>query len=213
MKDKSKSLNNKDIVIYALYLLGGWKKRIHTEDIALECFKIAPRKFSWVKHSQYPDMLPSLFALEAAKKQQHGELVIGETERKKTVKIIGGWMLTVSGVKWIKENLSRIEQSLNKNKIGGTRLHTDRKLEQLYKSTAFNKFLIKSENTELSHAEFAESLICTINTRSEKLNDRLNQLSSIAEELNKEEVKSYIDFCRKKFSSILESKRGDSDAE
>lgn len=213
MKDKFKNLSNMDIVIYALYILGGWQNRIHTEDIALECFKIAPRKFSWVKYSQYPDMLPSLFALEAAKKKQYGELIIGETERKKTVKIIGGWMLTVSGVKWIKENLSRIEQSLDKNKIGSKRLHSDRKLEELYKSTAFKKFLIESENTEFSHAEFAESLICTINTRSEKLNDRLNQLSSVAEELNKEEVKKYIDFCRKKFSSILASKRGDFNAE
>jgi len=203
IKQKVDRLNNIDIVMYALYKLGGWQKRINTEDIALECFRITPRKFSWIKYPQYPDIMPVLFSLESAKKKQCGALVIGETERKRTTKLIGGWILTVKGIRWIKDNIFRIEQVLNKNKITIGRLSTDRKINELYKSIAFKKFIAEQEKANISHAEFAESLICTVNTGVKILNDRLDQLNSIAEELNKKEVKNYVNFCRKKFELLL----------
>ena len=83
-------LSDKDIVIYALYILGGWHKRIHTEDIALKCYEIAPTKFSWVKYPKYPDLAPTRFALESAKKAKSGALVKGGSERKKSITSIGG---------------------------------------------------------------------------------------------------------------------------
>ena len=207
MIQKISKLSNIDVTIYALYKLGGWQKRIHTEDIALECFKITPRKFSWTKYSQYPDIMPVLFSLEAAKKKRYGELVVGETERKRTVKIIGGWMLTIKGIRWIKDNIFRIEQVLSENKITRGRLSIDRKIDELYKSKAFNKFLLERDKANISYSEFAESLICTVNTGVEILNSRLDQIDSIAEELNKEELKNYVNFCRMKFALLLKKER------
>ncbi len=203
MKEKVNKLSNMDVVLYVLYKLGGWQKRINTEDITLECFKVTSRKFSWIKYPQHPDIMPVLFSLESAKKKQYGALVIGETERKRTTKLIGGWMLTVKGIRWIKDNIFRIEKILNENKITTGRLSTDRKINELYKSVAFKKFIAVQEKAIISHAEFAESLICTVNTRVKILNDRLEQLNSIAEELNEEEVKNYVNFCQKKFESLL----------
>lgn len=200
---KIEKISDKDIVLYALYLLGGWQKRVHTEDIALKCYQIAPSKFSWVKYPQYPDPQPVRFALEKC-----GALVKGGSERKKTVKSVGGRMLTAEGIKWIKVNKPRIEQYLGKQRPIGDRLPTDRKLKELFKSMAFKKFLDHGEQAEISHAEFAESLVCTVNTRVEVLNDRLDQLYSIAEELRKEEVKNYVNFCRSRFASLLEKKGG-----
>jgi len=196
-------ISDKDIVLYALYLLGGWQKRVHTEDIALKCYQIAPSKFSWVKYPQYPDPQPVRFALEKC-----GALVKGGSERKKTVKSVGGRMLTAEGIKWIKENKTRIEQYLGKHRPTGDRLPTDRKLKELLRSVAFNKFRDYGEQAEISHAEFAESLVCTVNTRAEVLNDRLEQLYSIAEELKREEIKNYVNFCRSKFDPLLEEKGG-----
>ncbi|MEO0010166.1 MAG: hypothetical protein ABIK51_06585, partial [candidate division WOR-3 bacterium] len=77
MKRKTDSLSDIDIAVYALYILGGWHSRIHTEDIALKCFELAKSKFSWVKYPQYPDPTPARYALEAAKKQENGALVTG----------------------------------------------------------------------------------------------------------------------------------------
>jgi len=202
-EQKLDKLSDIDIVIYALYLLGGWQKRVHTEDIALKCFELAPSKFSWVKYPSYPDIAPARFALEAAKKPKNGGLVKGESERKKTAKNIGGWLLTAEGIKWIKIHKPRIEKYLGKYKPLGDRLEADRKLKELLRSTAFKKFKYYGENADISHAEFAESLICTVNARAEVLNARLDQLYAIAEEIEIEEVKNYVRFCRTKFAFLL----------
>lgn len=197
------SLNDRDITLYALYLLGGWQKRIHTEDVALKCYELAPSKFSWVKYPQHPDLAPARFALEAAKKPKNGALVKGESERKRTVQSIGGWMLTKEGVQWISGNKARIEQYLGRRVPMGVRLLGDRKLKELLESTAFGKFMAFGAQADISHTEFVESLICTVNTKKEILHDRLDQLYSTAERLRREEIKNYVNFCRKKFASVL----------
>jgi hypothetical protein len=71
-------------------------------------------------------------------------------------------------------------------------------------SAAFRKFRDGGEQAKISHAEFAESLVCTVNAVAEVLNDRLDQLYSMAEELKREDIKSYINLCRKRFASLLE---------
>lgn len=193
-------LSNIDIVLYVLYLLGGWQKRVHAEDIALRCYKLAPSKFSWIKYPKHPDILVTYQALGDAKKPKYGALVKGKSERKNPP---GGWMLTANGIQWIKANKSRIEQYLGKHIPMGDRLPADRKLKELFGTIAFRKFRDHGNQAEISHAEFAESLVCTVNTKAGVLNDRLEQLYSIAEELKKEEVKNYINFCRNKFAPLL----------
>lgn len=205
---KFDKLSDKDIVVYALYLLDGWQRRVHTEDIALKCYELAPNRFSWVKYPQYPDLAPARFALESAKKLQYGTLVKGESERKKTIKKVGGWILTASGIQWVKANEARIKKYLDRQLPIGDRLPGDRKLKELLGSPAFKKFAGFGELAEISHAEFAESLICTVNTGAEVLNDRLEQLYSIAEKLKRKEVKKYVDFCRKRFALLLGEKGG-----
>jgi len=203
-KGKTDKLTQKDIVVYALYVLGGWQKRVHTEDVALKCYELAPPHFSWVKYPQYPDLAPVRFVLEAATKPKNGALVKGESERKKTVTSVGGRMLTAAGIEWIKANKVRIERSLGKRKPIVDRLPAHRKLKQLAESMAFKKFTNFGGQAEVSHSEFAESLVCTVNTRAELLNDRLDQLYSIAEELGRGEIKDYVSFCRRRFRSILD---------
>lgn len=201
-KEKLDELSNVDIVLYVLDHLGGWQKRVHTEDIALKCYELAPSKFSWIKYPEYPDLSAAYYALLSAKKLEYGALVKGESE--KTKKAIGGWMLTADGIEWMEENRERIEKYLGRHKPIGDRLPADRKLKELLRSTAFKKFKAYGEQAEISHADFAESLVCTVNTRSEVLNDRLEQLYSIAEKLEKEDVKNYVNSCRKKFAALLE---------
>lgn len=205
-KQEIGTLSDKDIAVYALYILGGWQKRIHTEDIALKCYELAPSKFSWVKYPEHPDIAPARFALEAAKKPENGALVKGESERKRTAQSIGGWMLTTNGVQWTKVNRPRIEQYLGKHTPVADRLSSDRRLKELLKSVAYKRFKDYGEKAEISRADFAESLVCTVNTRGDVLDDRLDLLYSTAEEMRREEVKNYVNFCRKRFAVFLRSK-------
>lgn len=193
------NLSNRDVVVYALYLLGGWQKRVHTEDIALKCYELAPSQFSWVRHPEYPDPSTARYALEKA-----AGLVTGQSER--TGKSLGGWMLTAHGVRWLRANRARIEKSLAGRTPSGDRSAAERKLKELLRSAAFQKFVADGDQAEISHAEFAESLVCTVNTGPEVLNDRLEQLYSVAEELGIAEVRDFVDFSRRRFASVLQEK-------
>ena len=121
-------------------------------------------------------------------------------------------MLTGNGVQWIKVNKARIEKYLGKHIPTGDRLASDRKLKELLRSAAFKEFSHNGDQAEFSHAEFAESLVCTVNASSEILNDRLEQLYSTGEKLQREEVKNYVSFCRKKFTLLLGGKEGEKNA-
>lgn len=198
-----KELSTKEITLYALYILGGWQRRIHTEDIALKCFELAPTKFSWTKFPQFPDLAPTRFALEGSKKKQNDVLVEGESEKKKSVITLGGWRLTPIGVKWIEANKKRIENVLGTHKQVGSRLDMSRKLKTLMESKAFIKFLNDKDNAQISHAEFAQSLICTVNTEKRVLNERIEQLYTTAEKLQKQNVKDYLNYCRVSFKNLL----------
>ncbi len=73
------TLTNRDMVVYALYSLGGATKRFHTEDIALKCFEVWPSAFSWTKYPEYPDKDIVRVALTDARKEKFGFLVDGRT--------------------------------------------------------------------------------------------------------------------------------------
>jgi len=198
---KESRLSVIDIVLYALYQLGGWQERVHTEDIALRCFQLAPSKFSWVKYKQYPDLMTAWYALGSAKKSPYGNLVIGGSERKRGSgkDKFGGWRLSEKGLEWIKDNKQRIEEALQGGMSPDDRLIEDRRLKTLIRSRAYNKFIAQGEKTEISHADFAESLVCTVNTKPEILQERLEQLYSAAGVLKQSEVQRYLDYCRKYF--------------
>lgn len=187
-------LNDKDIVIYALYILGGYQKRVHTEDIALKCYELARTRFSWTKYPQYPDIQPVRFALEKCK-----PLVVGSSERKLPT-IITGWRLTNEGIQWIRTNLSRIEKQLSTKQTPNERLIDSRRIKTLMSSEAFNRYLAEGEKATISKAEFVESIVCTINTKPDILAERIEQLYSTADLLNQDKIKQYLDFYRKRFA-------------
>jgi hypothetical protein len=199
---KEITLNDKDIVIYALYILGGYQKRVHTEDIALKCYEIAPTRFSWIKYPEYPDIQPVRFALEKCK-----PLIVGSSERKLPTTITG-WRLTSDGIKWVKMNLDRIDQQLGKKQPPTERLVDNRRIKALINSRAFKKYLAEGEKAEISRADFAESLVCTVNTKPEIVSERIEQLHSAADLLNQDKVKQYLDFCRKSFAKLQRGRDG-----
>jgi len=196
-------LSNEEIVLYSLYLLGGWHKRIHTEDVALKCFELAPSKFSWTKYPKYPDLAPARFALESAKNNQYGSLVEGESERKKNLNNIGGWRLTEKGVKWVKEKINKIETILGKHKQIGDRLFSNRRLKSLINSIAFQKYLKYGDESDITYSQFTESLICTVNTSKQIIIERLKQFTALSEKFGKDEIINYLNYCHKKFNNIL----------
>jgi len=112
------AFSNRDMVVYALHLLGGATKKCHTEDIAIKCFELWPTVFSWTKYPQNPDKDLVRVGLTDSRKAKNGTLVDGRTgkargQSSKTGRrpTSDGWTLTDAGVKWIETNLPRFQSA------------------------------------------------------------------------------------------------------
>jgi hypothetical protein len=108
-------LNNSEVAVYALYLTGGASRHVHTEEVALKCFELAPDAFSWVRFPKYPDKDIARVALTDARKDSNGNLVMGRAGKgvrkaraPQSPAVSDGWMLTDAGAAWV----TRHEQEL-----------------------------------------------------------------------------------------------------
>ncbi len=194
-------LNNIDVAVYALYLLGGVEKMVHTEDIALKCYELAPRSFSWTKHPQYPDTEPARIALMDARKSKNGSLVRGDNKRKL-------WMLTPPGVDWIKQHRVIIEAKLKSPLPPPKRQEMARKLHEILNHKSFKVFRAFGQAAQIAEADFVDSLRCTLNSSPADILDRLVQLHSIAAETQNKAVIEYLNFCRNRFAHLLPKEGG-----
>jgi len=88
---KTQDYTNRDIIIIAVYQLGGALRHIHLEDIAMKAAELAPRRFCWKK---YPDQIN----LESVRITLKNEL--GLPKRRVLGSIRDGWMLTPDGLSW-----------------------------------------------------------------------------------------------------------------
>jgi len=192
----SVALNNVDVAVYALYFLGGVQKSVHTENIALKCYELAPLSFSWTRFPQYPDTEPARIALMDARKSKNGSLVRGDNKRKL-------WVLTPAGVGWIKSNRARVEEGLHNAVPPSKRQELARRLHEILKHKSFAAFQAAGHNAEISDADFVDSLKCTLNSAPAEISERLMRYNSIATEIHNKPIIEYLKFCRSRFHHLL----------
>src|SRR5260370_6985439 len=98
--DEIKSLH---MAVYALSLLGGAHRKVHTEEVAQKCLEIAPDRFRWEKYD-YPEKELVRKALFHASEARNGAFVTGRTGMEQRGKSRDGWQLTPAGATWGCEN-------------------------------------------------------------------------------------------------------------
>ena len=191
-------LSNREVVVYALYLLGGATTRQHTEDIALKCFELLPSAFSWVKYPQFPDKDIVRVALTDAHKEKFEVLVEGRTgqsrgkyrhrgQRPRT----DGWILTDSGFRWVEENLQRLKQ------IGElTRDHRQQNLKFLRRvrqHDAFKSFETLGDEFEPLIGELAELLRCRTDADPDVWEERFDKISKNAKVAGQADILAFVE--------------------
>lgn len=96
---------NWEIFLWALYQIGGSSQYIDIEDISLECFRIAPTRFSWRTKKDIPDYKKCTKALQEVEAKHPGLMV-------KTSDSFAR-QLTAEGQKWIEKNSKRLARILD----------------------------------------------------------------------------------------------------
>jgi len=192
-----KEPSNIDIALFALYRLGGAERPVDTEDIAIECWRLVPQRFSWKKYPQYPESDTTRVTLFDAAKPKYGKLVRGR--KNKT-----GWMLTVNGIDYVKARIDLLGSLASRGKeILSRHTELDRYFAQLEKQPAYKKFLKAKRCEIIQRHEFTQLLQCSLDASPNILRDRLEKLRSRARAAGREDFLEFFDACEQYFGSML----------
>lgn len=192
-------LTNRDIAIYALYRLGGAEERVGTEKVAMECYRLAPDRFSWKLYPEYPDSEPGRSALFDAQKAENGRLVRGSKPK--------GWMLTPAGIDRIRMLLPQLERI----GVGEAQETSDRQLIQRYmneleKHHAYQEFLRTGDCEAVKEYEFTDFLRCGVDSGPRVIRDRLESVKTRAYDAGRNGILEFLELCEKRFADMLASK-------
>jgi len=105
-------IGNVEVVTIALFLLGGDKSAIDTEDVAKKAHDLAPGRFAWKKYPDQINLEMVRVSLSDAKKEAYGGWVDGSGKT--------GWTMTEAGRRWAaKESASLLGDPLGKDRAEG----------------------------------------------------------------------------------------------
>jgi len=116
-----------DIMLYAIYLLGGNHSYVHREDIFQKCYELDPSNFSW-KTKNYPSDLQGTFAIKditQLKKKANPQDFLDAKGIKQNEKV--DFRLTKEGVIYVETNLKRLEMNSEEKIIIDTQAKTKSK--------------------------------------------------------------------------------------
>jgi hypothetical protein len=207
---KDVNLSNLDIALYALYRLGGISKKIHTELIAWDAFKLTPERFSWrlpeFRDREFVDKTPVRHALEQAQKQSKGRLVKGRAGGDAGGLESEGWTFTPDGAVWIKQNETRIAEEL---KLKSTKMHpreAGRFIRRIKDDIAYVYYRRDSNLNQVTPYMFTDMLGCTPDASKEIIVTKFNRILSLATILGDESIIDFLVNCKKQFSSLMNEK-------
>lgn len=192
-------LTNIDIAVYALYRLGGAERRVDTEEVAMECYRLAPDRFSWKLYPEHPDSEPGRSALFDARKPKKGGLVRGSKGKGM------GWMLTPAGIDRIQMLLPHLE----KIAAGDARERSDRQLIQRYmneleRHPAYQEFLKAGDCEGVKEYEFTDFLRCGLDSGARVIRNRLESVKTRAYSAGRNGIVEFLQLCEKRFANMLE---------
>jgi len=203
-----RELSNVDVVVYAIFRLGGVEKKIHTEHIAIECFNLSNERFSWrlPEYIEHPDkeiVRVTLKNLKNVKDPTYGQFVKGRAGVESSGKETDGWMLTPKGAKWITENCKRIEETLKIPDKDLRRPHIQRIIQRFERERCYQKYLQEGSVKNIGQYEFTDMLLCRPDAYPGTIRKKFDQLKTQAEITQKKGILSFLDACEEAFKDLM----------
>jgi hypothetical protein len=121
-------------VTLAVYLLGGERQPVDTEDVAKKADELAPGRFTWRKYKDQINLEVVRVYLSDAKKEAKGAYVIGSGN--------SGWTLSEGGLTFARANLDAAEAlrgAAPRKAVGQDRVRVQRERARLMSTDAYAK--------------------------------------------------------------------------
>jgi hypothetical protein len=202
MDDVHAKRPNRELVVVALYLVGGDVKKVHTEDVAIKCHELFPDSFSWVRHPEFPDKDIVRVSLIDARKEKFGALVegrsgqnMGLSRKSNRNPTDDGWVLTTKGVEWAQANISRFTSSASASSVKAHRQEILRQLKRITDHTLYKNFANGSDTFEPSIGELADLFRCRVDADLAVWHGRFADAKRLAEAAQQANVLEFLSKC------------------
>ena len=184
----------------ALHLEGGASRRVHTEDVTLQCYQLAPDAFSWLKHRGYPDKEVARKDLVRLRDGQYGgKLVDGRAGVTRAegdgLPSSDGWQLTEQGAAWIAEHHVRLEGLLGRRVAKSTRQDAMKALDRVRNHRLFVEFRQQPESFVPRLGELAAMLRCRVDAEDRVWLSRFAGLRNHARLAGDDTIVDFLDKC------------------
>ncbi len=189
-RQPSATANNSDLVVWALFQLGGAENFVDVEDIYLKSFQIAPARFAWRTKPDLPSYKKCAKGLIDVERQGsfHRAHVMkrGHYERK----------LTMEGVKWCEMFAGRLGELYGSAVVQSTKTHGDsRRIREVLTSDPYKRWMA-SGAFDAQIWELAETFRCLPNSPTTTWMARLDEVEIAARRNGRIEVKQFVDLAR-----------------
>jgi hypothetical protein len=181
----AEAITNTDIVLWALFELGGSESFVDVEEIMLKAFDLVPERFCWRTRPEIPDKLKGNAALHGADAASPKLLIKnGQTQRR----------LTIDGQKWIEDHFDRLASTLS----GDARVEPpkgrrgSRILSEVTRSDLFAKWAEEGTLTE-EKWRFADLFRCSPDSSTSIWRQRLETLRSAAYASGRDDILRFLD--------------------
>ena len=184
--ESHEELSNPEIVTLAVYNLGGSINPIDLEDVAIEAFSLAPKRFSWKKYQDRIDLRIVLYSVQDAIKSEVGYLK-GSTKF--------GYMLTEAGSQWIKKTHDQDVFTKSSRRFSQSDL-VDKEKTRLQRTKAYEKF-VEGNHNQINRMDFREFTRVNDNFPRQLRDQRYAKIQNVADQ--DETLGKVWKFLKKKF--------------
>lgn len=195
--DESRYINV-DLDHLIMYAVGALKKiqaDLSLENVVVAAFKLFPKKFSLLGFPNYPDSLRVYSCLWRCTTDKKKQWLGG--------KIRQGFIITERGEKFINEAEEILQGTASKsNKANSQTRRKEAILAEIIRSSAFIKYK-NGLSESITEAEFCFLLQGTLDSSKDVLRDNFLLLRQYAEELNRTDIKDFLDQLKIRFGRSI----------
>ncbi len=197
---------NRDIVLFALYELGGANRPIHTEDVAHRVFQypIGRQRYRWERYAMHPDKERVARELRRLKNARGSVFVKGHVNIGAKKDRIDGWMLTSEGVDRVKSMENQLAAAVGAA-AGSHSIYKAEDLQRRVTSTECYKIYLSDPSlSQANDHDLTDMLYCLPDATTKKIRSVFDELLADAKAVGAAEVLAFLEAARSRFHHLLE---------
>ena len=198
-------ISNKDIVLFALYEMGGVTTPIHTEDVAHQVFQypLGRQRYQWEKYGIYPDKERVARELRRLKQWNGSEYVKGHVNIGARTDRIDGWLITAVGVDYITAKKDQLISSLNENKSTRSVYNIEELRKRILSSSCYKAYLKDPEVSKTEDHHFTDLLYCLPDAPKEKIHAAFDELLASTKTVEEVDLVDFLNVVRSRYNHLF----------